>query len=767
MERCTFWRRTFFVLLFAIGALAGCGGGSGDGSNRPTAEPNNPQGPGGPSASLGDALVRPGTIVIPARITAVTIPAGGGQPTVTFAVQDESGNPMTGLTAENLRFTVAKLQKEGSEWRSYINRVETAGAGPGSRLNPRAQARQATWDSGGTLAENGGGSYTYTFGTNLATVVDPATGQPVGFEGDRTHRVAMEIAIKGEGQPTRVANPTFDLVPAGGDPAAPKVAQTASCNECHDLLAVHGGTQVELDACVTCHNPFTTDADSGNSLDLPALIHKIHRGRDLPSVLAGGEFALWSGTTKIDYSDVGYPQDVRYCTKCHWPDPTATPQGDNWRRAPSIAACGSCHDDVVFNPQLQKIPTQRPAFLVDHPGGTTVTDADCSRCHPAARVSSDHAIPGAAAASQFRYNIVKTDYDPATRQVGVTFSVTNPKDGGKPYNIQTHPSFTAKGDASSLAVLIGWSPEEFNNTGGGAATGGSTPAQPIRVNVLSLSNVADNGDGTYTVTRPIPAGVNAVGVAVEGHPATRDEAERWTVPVPVPSAFATLSLTDGSKLSRRQSVSLGKCNVCHNVLAAHEGTSTDNLEACVMCHNADATDIVRRTGLAPSGTPDNKGEEAIDFKTMIHAIHGNEIRTRDLVVFGSDRQPNNFGLRSTTGDRVFYPGILQNCRKCHVEETFQLPLKEGVAATTVDTGTLLADPADDANVTPATAVCFSCHDSSAAVSHMTRNGGQFKMVGAQPAAEGCSSCHGASQPQGVDVVHGLFDVPVPGPEKSP
>src|SRR5699024_3885903 len=68
-------------------------------------------------------------------------------------------------------------------------------------------------------------------------------------------------------------------------PAARDVVDVQSCNSCHDSLSMHGGSRSQTQTCVTCHNPGNLQASSGRSMDFKVLIHRIHRGANLPSEL--------------------------------------------------------------------------------------------------------------------------------------------------------------------------------------------------------------------------------------------------------------------------------------------------------------------------------------------------------------------------------------------------------------------------------------------------------------------------------------------------
>jgi OmcA/MtrC family decaheme c-type cytochrome len=123
-------------------------------------------------------------------------------------------------------------------------------------------------------------------------------------------------------------------------------------------------------------------------------------------------------------------------------------------------------------------------------------------------------------------------------------------------------------------------------------------------------------------------------------------------------------------------------------------------------------------------------EATIDFKYMIHAIHGAEERDNSLVIFGFGGRPNDFsGVLMPSGvDNI------RNCSGCHISNaagttgTFELPIDANALPTTVRTGDNQADPNDDREITPTASACSSCHDNIAATTHMTEQGGQFDFI---------------------------------------
>jgi len=788
------------LLAFTVG-LTGCDDGD-DGERGPRG-PEGPPGPGafpepGPTASGAE----PDLTV---DIQGVTIASA---PVLEFTAHNQDGDPVEltqeDVSARNLRFTITKLipatptstgqpgSGDPSHWQSYINEVEQPDVGPGTEPTV-----QADYENSGTLTviDQAEGRYQYEFGTDVANVTDPID---VPFEPSLVHRVAMQVEFEGETFEI-VDNPICTFVPGtsgtqqacvedtGEELDDREITTTETCNGCHQQLAIHGGGRREIKYCSQCHNQGTVDANSGENVALSVMIHKIHMGEQLPSVEAGGEFAIWGfRDSKHDYSNVVWPgfpigSEPPQCTKCHTGENPATPDGDNWKTKPSIQACGSCHDDVSFAEDV-------PEDMVAHSGSPQDDNSLCAECHPpdtggvlGANIADVHSIFLQEQMARFAYQIDNVSYNSGTGEVTVDFRVVDPTQGDDPYDILSDPEWTSQDGAapgaSRLALDVAWPTEDFSNQGSGAII--DQPQQPIpfpepgipmSVNLLDPANVTDNGDGSFRTTVQLPdyARNNAGSgrVALEGHAAVVNEADE-VEEAPITGVFEDFAINDASPQSRRQVVSIDNCNQCHIDLSLHGNNRTNEPQLCVMCHTPNATDVVVRPatldenedGIFDDFTAtgkDGKREQAIDFKVLIHGIHAGAQETFDgeeahgfredgLVVWGFGRFSEN------DYSHVRYPGILSNCEACHVNESYQLTEDSAIAnvalGTTVQSADAvdvlppvtpipvdnqaeqnqaeadLADPTEDLNATPMASTCSACHDGEQARNHMVSTGG--------------------------------------------
>jgi OmcA/MtrC family decaheme c-type cytochrome len=377
------------------------------------------------------------------------------------------------------------------------------------------------------------------------------------------------------------------------------------------------------------------------------------------------------------------------------------------------------------------------------------------------------------AAQYFRFKIEQAqlgfDVTSGQRTVTVLFSVTDPTRGQAPWDIRRDPVFTQPAGVSRLALDIGWSTTDYHNTGSVrqdlqsvAFGGGVGPGLALSVDLIR--NAVPVGE-KYQVMARLPSQASGTAtLAIEGHPA-------WPVDsggtvtwerVPVKSVVSTIALSDIQPVPRRAIVSIDKCKVCHDGevhkgheiprLSLHGANRTEELGLCVVCHNANATDIPYRT--AGPETP-------IDFKHMVHAIHGAKKRETPFVVLGRGGSVNDFSS-------VDFPANPRDCARCHIDRngrgTFELPVARTAMGTTFDTrsvpGSIIdLDPANNLRMTPTAGACSGCHDSEKALVHMAarRSGGAFGVLQSdidnRRAVERCVDCHGPAGEKSVRKVH--------------
>ncbi len=535
--------------------LAACSGSTGPAGTAGATGATGATGPTGPTGSVS-ALKLTTATTITATITGVTIAATSpAKPVVEFQLTNESGQPLSGLTAGEISFAVAKLVPadtqlkavppqttapaplESSQWQSYLYTAATpAAASAGTPANPvvgTTPQPQAALESGtvGTFVDNGDGTYQYTFSKDVAA--DPA----VTYDAALTHRVGFEIrgVTNASGATIAANSPVYTFQPSTGATtgiAQRDIVEDQTCKNCHQVLAWHGGPRTEVKYCVMCHNPSSIDPSSGNSLDFKVMFHKIHMGEDLPSVTGTGTaqsnyYIFGYGNSISDYSTVAYPQSdasgnnttvsgtgQRFCTTCHNVNDAATPQAGNFSSSPSAAACGSCHDDVNF------------ATGQGHSASNIVAnDSQCSVCHGpdstldngSLTVVAAHHTPVDSAIAKFQYTVMSiTNTAPGQTPVA-TIKVTDPTNGNAAYDI-TSGTGPFQNSSSSLRLDVAWSTIDFNNIGSGsaAAPGSGTPNQPVVIDFKAGGGtMVKNADGSFTkpAAIPIPATATGSGVA--------------------------------------------------------------------------------------------------------------------------------------------------------------------------------------------------------------------------------------------------------------
>lgn len=632
------------------------------------------------------SYIRPG---IKVKIVSASI-AKDGTITARATITDPKGVPLDrdGITTPgpvNLRFMAAYIPNGQKQYVSYTTTVLKA------TLNSNPSQTQAGMDSGGTYTKNAEGDYTYTFKTKA-----PAT-----FDATATHSIAAQ-AVRDlsefieRDEWADASNDVYTFVPDGSKVKNTReVASTKACNQCHDPLAAHGGGRLLVEFCIMCHTPQTINPDTNLTQDMPVLIHKIHMGKNLPSVKAGQPYRIWHRGAWSDFSNVGFPSGVdelKTCEVCH----KDAPQAVNHMSNPSRAACGACHDDVDF------------ASGKGHVNLPQVSDNNCATCHlPKTDGEFDASVKGA--------HVVQTR---SQQLPGVVFNISrvdNAKPGQKPQVV-----FTVRDSQGNLLDISKMTRLNLVLAGPTTDYDGYVAEDPRKAPI-------SGGEYVYTFSAALPqTAKGSFAVGIEGYnnvvlnPGTVLQA---TVRDLGMNKVLYFPVTDAKAVARRKVVSDEKCNSCHERLFFHGG-NRQTVEQCLLCHSPNVTDISqRKTGDTP---------ESVNFKTMIHKIHTGEELSRDFTVMGHNQSVNNYNEIAYVGDR-------RDCEQCHLPNTWNLPLPETTIAQT--------SPRDYiTNMGPTTGACLSCHTTKAAAAHAA-------LQTSPTLGESCSACHGPDSEAAVKKVH--------------
>lgn len=673
------------TLILAAGLLIAGGGAA------LVSAPSNPFRPTEKAFFADERLVnfvRPG---LQFRITRAEI-AADGTVRVLFRITDPRGLGLDreGITTPgnvNVSFVLARIPADGNHYVSYTTRTQT------SPINGRS-AIQAGSDAGGRFERLGDADYAYTFNTRL----------PAGYDRNATHTIHAygNRNLNEFDLGTNYADTVFSWVPAGGPVTKVRdIVKTATCNNCHSNMGFHGGSRRSMEGCVTCHTPQTTDPDTGNTVDMTTMIHKIHMGADLPSNRAGGKYCIIGNAQSVHcYDKVEFVAGPNNCSSCHKADATGAARpalADAHLKNPSRAACGSCHDNVNFDTGQNHVNLPQP------------NDSRCATCHiPEGDLEFDASIIGshvtptlAKSLPGTRFEILGIDDGVAGRRPRVTFSIKNKNGDVIPPSQMNSLSLVLAGPTTDYATWISEAAMGAQDIGGGRYA--------------------------YTFTAPIPAtSKGSYTIGIEGYKnqmllaGTQREQTVRDAGINVTRTFSV----DGSPAAmRRQVVSLDKCNACHSFLSLH-GNNRNTIEQCVLCHTPNQTDERRRPA-------DRRPSESVHMATMIHRIHSGLAQQREFTIYGFGNTPHNY-------NEAGYPGILRNCNQCHVNNSQQLPVKSGLLP--------VVDPRHfNPNPGPESAACTSCHAGQAAAAHAAINSNEI--------GESCATCHSPSSQFSVDRVH--------------
>src|SRR5258706_11315522 len=415
-------------------ALAGCSGS--DGPTGPQGPPGPPGGPGPTNTQLEQGEDVPGIHV--------AIVSLGGASGVTGAFQ----------VGDHLSVTYSATKTDGTVWDlSEFNYAYILASGP--TFNYQIVLPEAA-DLATASVDNGDGTFTYTFASAIPAVYAPPYNDSASFgaaDGELTGQALLagtytvglyfgwDYTVDGVLAPHDAGQATQDFMFGSATQIDPReVVKDDNCNACHTSIRAHGELRRGVKLCVLCHTAGAEDRNGlvaggtpGVSIDFRVMIHRIHNGSHLPSVL--GVATADNGTVDytatpapyqivgfanlvFDFSDIRFPvwpnlniampKDAGYsvlsstdpdgagpllserarsdsirmgvtaCAKCHG-DPdgasgpaTAPAQGDLYKTQPSEKACYSCHDDVRPGfPYTQNLQTMP----------NTANNSNCVLCH--------------------------------------------------------------------------------------------------------------------------------------------------------------------------------------------------------------------------------------------------------------------------------------------------------------------------------------------------------------------------------------------------
>mgnify|MGYP000267552835 FL=1 len=682
-------------------------------------------------------------------------------PTIIFNVLVNDTMFVNDFTSSNARFTLAKLidnpgSSKGQSWQSYVLTSEdpicreqadvddssNECTSFTSELDPsliadsarkvqdefaigKTALSQASSENSGTFVDNENGTWRYTFTSDIADAEQV----------DEVHRACIQFSLNAS-----ALNNCIDFVPsivvtaANGETGtslesdfyqfhqARKIVNEQSCNSCHAELTMHG-SRTQTDYCVTCHNPSSFDANSSHSVDFKEIVHKIHFGRELPSLKDDNTpYKIWGYKNgEHDYSKTSYPQDVMICSRCHageediefaqvqgvpLPKASTTLNGHNWVETPTKLACQSCHEKL-FSDNL-KLNGNTPS--TNHTSFTI--EKDCAGCHRDRGADE----PGGVQANQAHRDV----NDELGR--ALTIVINQVENTGKGEFPKVTFSIVDK-DNNRLDLI---------NSADMCASASydlrmpNDAAKDYRGRISAsgdMSTLAAEGDNLFsvTLTSAVSADIDTIAAMLDfSFPSDCGDSSSAKVRLDATISYAASNAQIAT--SRRQIVDVAQCNNCHGrfllTSQKHSGLRAVNSpETCIACHGSEFATYDRSRELG----------------VLVHSIHAT-----------AKRESPHGGWDI---DLLQYPGELKDCTTCHINGAYTLPLP------------LVREPIKTSSSTYSTAigaVCSGCHDSAIAKSHMVTAGSAAFDVEFDSAAsmvESCDVCHGSGKAADVDVVH--------------
>ena len=648
------------------------------------------------------AYVNPGLTI---TINSATI-ASNGAISVVYTLTDPNGVLLDAAGVNtpgviSLAYEAAYIPKGQEQYVAYTT-ASASGSALGTITRP-------DFELGGATKSLGAGQYQYTFTAQAPAGFDATATTTVGVAGNR-NLTSFNLG-------TNYAGATFNFVPNGSAVTVTRdVIRTSSCNTCHDTLAFHGGYAQGINMCVLCHQPQNADPVTGNSLDLKVMVHKIHDGSSLPSVVGT------STTPGVPYEIAGYmnsitnfstvidPASAQRCEVCH-DQTTGAAQATAFMTEPTAVACGSCHDDVNF------------ASGVNHVGGPQPNDNQCHDCHvPQGELPFDASIMGAHVVATDTKETYPQNPDPLLSGLNLAItSVTNTSAGQTPTVNFTVTDDSGNNIAPSQLATIQFTMAGPTTDYGYTSFGSNTASTPgYDTESAAAATCSSSGACSYTFTDAIPA--KATGTYAIGGEARISQTilagttTQQSVEYGAANPVVYFSVDGSTVAPRRTVVQLSNCNKCHVALSLH-GTLRNNTEYCVLCHNPSNTDAsTRATAAAPYNTQPNQG---INFNLLVHRLHDGVNAAKDgtknpYIVVGHGGSINDFsGTLFPAFNGAGDVNYMQDCSLCHVNSS-EANLPTGLNPVTDPQGWINPNQ-------PVSSACSGCHTSEAESSHFLAN----------------------------------------------
>jgi len=722
-------------------------------------------------------FIRPGLVM---TITDVVIP-NDRKPEVSFTLADPAGLPLDrdGITTPgpvSTSFILSYIPAFDEAYVAYTTRVQTSPITGNS-------AEQASTDSGGSYTTLSVGSYKYKFGTEL----------PDGYDQDVTHTLGAYASrnLSEFEMGTYYDNELQHFVPSGlSEPMPRDLVRTETCNgRCHDPLAIHGGSRREVGLCVLCHNPSQgIDPDTGNSVDMPLMIHKIHMGENLTE-----DYTIIGYRQSVhNYNDVVYPAPINECEACH----TGGIPTENFpivaNPSAALVCDGSGVGEVILNwqytenVQIKVRSASNPEGTLFAMGGPTgsaatgkwVSDGIYFDLYNLRTGSLVQSVPVNAtvlgcvsnAPGTFRGEPgVQHTYwmdHPSRKSCGACHDYINWETG------EGHSDFNLvmADDNTCGNCHAPYTGNEFDRSVKGAHLelykSAQFPGVVVKLMEVTNTNPGDHPTVKFSVNSkygPIdPASLNRLRLSLSGpntdysflaqetvgSSAVSDGDNTWTYTfaAAIP-ADAEGSFTVSSEARNLADIDMGnevseERDNGENPLLAFAVTDAkatprrvvvDDFK-CESCHSNLAFHGGARhdpqycdTCHMPERVTGGNNSQSIHFKYMIHSIH----RGEELA--------NGFSIGSHDYSEVVYPGDLRDCDTCHVNNSQQLSgLPDGLLPT-------MTPQAWWSPMMPEAAACLSCHDDDDSAVHAYSNTAFF--------GESCGTCHGEGRVAAVDKVH--------------